>query len=88
MLGVAVTLEPKLWAVAAGLAICCTGVFIAQTAVNSSLGACARNHRALAVGLYASFYYLGGSAGASVPAWAWNAGGWKACVCSWPPKPT
>ncbi len=80
MVGVVVTLEPKLWAVATGLAICCSGVFIAQTAVNSSLGACAHNHRALAVGLYASFYYFGGSAGASLPAWAWSAGGWKACV--------
>jgi hypothetical protein len=80
MAGVAITLRPRLWAVAVGLSVCCTGVFVAQTAVSSSLGACAREHRALAVGLYASFYYLGGSAGASLPAWAWSAGGWKACV--------
>jgi predicted MFS family arabinose efflux permease len=78
--GITLTLAPHVLAVAAGLAICCTGVFIAQTAINSSLGQCAKHDRALAVGLYATFYYLGGSAGASVPALAWRAGGWTACV--------
>ena len=78
--GIALTLAPHVLAVAAGLAICCTGVFIAQTAISSSLGLCATHDRALAVGLYATFYYLGGSAGASLPALAWRAGGWTACV--------
>jgi MFS transporter, YNFM family, putative membrane transport protein len=78
--GIALTLVPRVLAVAAGLAICCTGVFVAQTAINSSLGLVAKHDRALAVGLYASFYYFGGSAGASVPAWAWRLGGWTACV--------
>jgi len=80
MAGIALTLAQHLLVVATGLAICCTGVFIAQTAINSSLGRCAKHDRALAVGLYASFYYFGGSAGASVPAWAWRMGGWPACV--------
>jgi MFS transporter, YNFM family, putative membrane transport protein len=80
MLGVLLTTEPHLWAVAAGLGICCSGVFIAQAAVSSSLGRCARGHRALAVGLYATFYYLGGSAGATLPAWAWKIHGWTGCV--------
>jgi predicted MFS family arabinose efflux permease len=78
--GVLLTLKPNLWAVATGLSVCCTGVFIAQSAVSSSIGACAQTHRALAVGLYASFYYLGGSVGATLPAWTWKAGGWAACV--------
>ena len=78
--GITLTLAQHVLAVAAGLAICCTGVFIAQTAISSSLGLCAKHDRALAVGLYATFYYLGGSAGASVPALAWRAGGWTACV--------
>jgi predicted MFS family arabinose efflux permease len=78
--GVLLTIEPQLWAVAAGLAICCSGVFIAQAAVSSSIGRCASDHRALAVGLYATFYYLGGSVGATLPAWAWSIGEWKACV--------
>jgi hypothetical protein len=78
--GVLLTTEPRLWAVALGLAICCTGVFIAQAAISSSLGHCTKQHRALAVGLYVTCYYLGGSAGATLPAWAWNMGGWPACV--------
>lgn len=78
--GVLLTTAPRLWAVCAGLAICCTGVFVAQAAINSSIGRCATEHRALAVGLYATFYYLGGSAGATLPAWAWSIGGWPACV--------
>jgi len=55
-------------------------VFIAQAAISSSIGRCASDHRALAVGLYATFYYVGGSAGATLPAWAWSMGGWPACV--------
>jgi len=78
--GIALTLVPNVLAVAMGLAICCTGVFVAQTAINSSLGQVAHHDRALAVGLYASFYYFGGSVGASLPSVAWRVGGWPACV--------
>jgi hypothetical protein len=55
-------------------------VFIAQAAISRSIGQCARENRALAVGLYATFYYLGGSVGATLPAYAWGLGGWPACV--------
>ena len=78
--GITLTLIPQVLVVATGLAICCTGVFIAQTAINSSLGLVAHHDRALAVGLYASFYYLGGSVGASLPSLAWQIGRWPACV--------
>jgi hypothetical protein len=27
-----------------------------------------------------TFYYIGGSAGAAVPGWFWNLGGWPVCV--------
>jgi MFS transporter, YNFM family, putative membrane transport protein len=80
MLGVLLTTVPHLWAVGAGLAICCSGVFIAQATISSSLGRCTDEHRALAVGLYVTFYYLGGCAGATLPAWAWSIGEWPACV--------
>ena len=80
MSGVLLTTERRLWAVALGLTICCTGVFIAQAAISSSIGRYAKDHRALAVGLYATFYYLGGSFGATLPAWAWGIAGWPACV--------
>ena len=78
--GLLLTLVPSLWAVIAGLAICSTGVFIAQAAVNSYIGIAAEHSRALAVGLYVMFYYAGGSAGATIPGWLWNLGGWPGCV--------
>jgi len=78
--GVALTFLPNLWAVGIGLAICCTGVFAAQTAGSGFVGVAAERHRALAVGLYATFYYLGGSAGAVLPGYFWDWGGWPACA--------
>jgi len=78
--GVALTFLPNLWAVGLGLAICSTGVFASQTAASGFVGIAAESHRAVAVGLYGSFYYLGGSAGAVVPGYFWNWGGWPACA--------
>ena len=34
----------------------------------------------LAVGLYSSAYYIGGSLGAALPSLFWDSGGWTACV--------
>jgi MFS transporter, YNFM family, putative membrane transport protein len=78
--GGAVTLIPHLWAVALGLAVTSSGVFIAQAAANSFIGLAARDDRALAVGLYATFYYLGGAVGGELPGYVWAFGGWPACV--------
>jgi predicted MFS family arabinose efflux permease len=78
--GVLLTLIPRLPVVAAGLAICCTGVFIAQASASSYIGQAAQGDRALAVGLYVTFYYAGGSAGGAIPGFLWQAGGWPACV--------
>jgi MFS family permease len=66
--------------VLAGLAVCCTGVFTAQTAASSFIGVAAKQNRALAVGLYVTFYYIGGSAGSTLPGWLWRAAGWPGCV--------
>jgi YNFM family putative membrane transporter len=78
--GVALTLAHNLWMVGLGLTICSTGVFAATTAANTFIGIAAREHRALAVGLYATFYYVGGSLGAAIPGYFWDWGGWPACV--------
>lgn len=78
--GVLLTLGPRLYMVIAGLAICCTGVFVAQASASSYIGVAARGNRALAVGLYVTFYYAGGSAGGALPGFLWQAGGWPACV--------
>lgn len=78
--GSLLTLAGTLWLVVAGLALVSSGVFIAQAAASSYVGAAATHDRGLAVGLYAMFYYAGGSAGGAVPALFWNSGGWPACV--------
>ena len=78
--GVGLTLIHSIWMVGLGLTICSSGVFAAQTASSSFVGLAAEHNRALAVGLYAAFYYVGGSAGAAIPAYFWSLGGWPACV--------
>lgn len=78
--GMLLTLLPNLWGVVAGLALCCTGVFVAQAATASYIGVAARHDKALAVGLYVTFYYLGGCAGGELPGLLWRFGGWTACV--------
>ena len=77
--GALLTLAPSLAAIVAGLALCATGVFVAQATTSSYIGAVTRRSRALAVGMYSTFYYAGGSAGAAAPAVLWNVGGWPAC---------
>jgi len=78
--GSLLTLGHVLIAVIAGLALVCSGVFAAQAAANSYIGIAAARDRGLAVGLYATFYYIGGTVGGSLPALVWNTGGWPACV--------
>jgi predicted MFS family arabinose efflux permease len=78
--GILLTLWPDTRVVMAGLALCCTGVFIGQSAASSYIGRVAKEARAAAVGLYVMFYYVGGTLGAAVPGLLWARGGWTACV--------
>jgi len=78
--GALLTLVPWLPAVVAGLALSATGVFIAQATTGSYIGAVTPSDRALAVGMYSTFYYAGGSTGGALPSMFWRAGGWTACV--------
>jgi MFS transporter, YNFM family, putative membrane transport protein len=78
--GALLTLLPSLVAIVAGLALCATGVFIAQATTSSFIGAVTTRDRGLAVGLYSACYYAGGSAGAALPALVWSRWGWSACV--------
>jgi MFS transporter, YNFM family, putative membrane transport protein len=78
--GALLTLAPSLPAIVAGLASCATGVFVAQATATSYIGAVTTQDRGVAVGLYSTFYYAGGSTGAALPSLFWNAGGWTACV--------
>ena len=74
------TLSPSILAILVGLTLASTGVFVAQTTTSSHIGAVTTEDRALAVGVYSTFYYTGGSLGAVAPAIVWQSGGWPACV--------
>ena len=78
--GALVALIPAVPAVVAGLALVATGVFISQATASSYIGAVTAQDRGLAVGLYAFFYYVGGSLGAALPGLFWESGGWPASV--------
>jgi predicted MFS family arabinose efflux permease len=81
MLGVLLTLAPSLAVVLLGLAMVCSGVFIAQTASQSFLRiATPPESRVTGAGLYMSCYYFGGTAAGVVPAIFWSIGKWPACV--------
>jgi MFS family permease len=78
MLGVLLTLPDWLPTIVVGLGAASCGVFVAQAAASSFVGARATAGRAGASGLYLTAYYLGGSVGAVAPAGLWEWGGWPA----------
>ena len=78
--GALLTLTEPLFLIVIGLALVGAGVFIAQATASSYIGVVTPTDRGLAVGLYSTGYYLGGSLGASLPSLFWDAGGWFACV--------
>jgi YNFM family putative membrane transporter len=74
-------LLPSVSAVVAGLALCSSGVFIAQAGAISYLRQAApAGARTSAAGLYLSCYYLGGTVAGILPGYVWRFGGWTACV--------
>jgi MFS transporter, YNFM family, putative membrane transport protein len=78
--GALLTLTPGLPFIFAGLALVGTGVFTAQATASSYIGSVTKDDRGLAVGLYSTCYYGGGSLGGALPALFWTVGGWVACV--------
>jgi predicted MFS family arabinose efflux permease len=78
--GALMTLVTSLPVIALGLSLFAAGVFFAQAASSSHVAHHAEHGRGLALGLYATCYYVGGSVGGAVPAAFWNRGGWPACV--------
>jgi predicted MFS family arabinose efflux permease len=80
ILGSLMTLASSLAVIIVGLSVFATGVFISQASATSHVGANAGGDRGLALGLYSTFYYLGGSAGGAIPALAWSRAGWPGCV--------
>ncbi len=80
IVGLALTMVLKLPVIIAGLALFSTGVFIFQAIGTVQTGVIAGRSRSSAAGLYVTFYYIGGSSGATVTGWMWAADGWRASV--------
>ena len=78
--GALLTLAPSLPGDRRGLALCATGVFIAQATASSYIGAVTTQRSRAGGRLYSTFYYAGGSVGAALPAALWSRGGWPGCV--------
>ncbi len=78
--GLLLTLVASLPIVIVGLAIFSSGMFVAQAAASVQTGAIAGRARSSAAGLYVTFYYLGGSLGATLTDWFWNWKKWPGCV--------
>lgn len=78
--GLLLTLATSLTLLIAGLAIFSSGIFVSQSAATVLMGQVAGKARSAAAGLYVTFYYAGGSAGAALTAWFWLKGGWPGCV--------
>lgn len=78
--GLLLTLAHSLAPVIGGLAIFSSGIFVSQSAATVLMGQVAGRARSAAAGLYVTFYYAGGSLGASLTAWFWLKDGWPACV--------
>lgn len=78
--GLLLTLVKSLPVVIVGLAIFSSGVFVAQAAAAVQTGAIAGRARSSAAGLYVAFYYLGGSAGATLTDVFWRWAAWPGCV--------
>lgn len=78
--GVALTLVPSLPAIVTGLAIASAGTFLSQSAATNFVAQNAAGARSATVGLYTTWYYIGGSAGAILPGVLWNVAGWPGVV--------
>ena len=80
VVGALLLLAPPVGIIIAGLATCAACGLLCQATSTSYVITIAKEGRSSAVGLYASIFYIGGSAGAFLTGFAWNAAGWTGCV--------
>ncbi|MFD5112770.1 MFS transporter [Streptomyces sp. NPDC058391] len=78
--GLLLSLSDTLAAVLLGLVLITAGFFAGHAVASSSVSRTAKTGRAQASALYQSAYYLGSSAGGTLGAVAFHAGGWEATV--------
>jgi predicted MFS family arabinose efflux permease len=80
IVGVLLLLAPPVAAIMAGLTLCAVCGMICQAVSTGYVATTAKEGRSSAVGLYATSYYVGGSAGALLTGLAWTYAGWNGCV--------
>jgi MFS transporter, YNFM family, putative membrane transport protein len=82
VVGALLMLTPPVTLILAGLTLCAVCGMLCQTVATGYVTMTAKEGRSSAVGLYASIYYIGGSAGAFFTGLAWAAAGWPGCVAT------
>jgi len=82
IVGALLMLAAPLAFILAGLTLCAVCGMVCQTVATGYVTMTAAEGRSSAVGLYASFYYIGGSAGAFLTGLAWTLAGWNGCVAT------
>ncbi len=80
--GALLMLAPPIVLILAGLTLCAVCGMMCQTVATGYVTMTAKEGRSSAVGLYASLYYIGGSAGAFFTGLAWDGGGWAGCIAT------
>jgi YNFM family putative membrane transporter len=82
MCGAPLLLAPPVWIIIVGLTVCATCGMLCQAVSTSYVITTAKEGRSSAAGLYASSFYIGGSAGAFLMGLVWHAAGWGGCVAA------
>jgi YNFM family putative membrane transporter len=80
IVGVFMLLAGPIAAILTGLTLCAVCGMLCQAISTGYVTMTAKEGRSSAVGLYATMYYVGGSAGAFLGGIAWTLGGWGGCV--------
>jgi predicted MFS family arabinose efflux permease len=80
VVGALLLLAPPVVVIVAGLTLCAICGMLCQTVSTGYVTMTAKEGRSSAVGLYASIYYIGGSAGAFLTGLAWTLAGWDGCI--------
>jgi MFS transporter, YNFM family, putative membrane transport protein len=80
--GALMLLAPPVWVIVIGLTLCATCGMLCQAVSTGYVITTAKEGRSSAAGLYASSFYIGGSAGAFLIGFVWHAAGWSGCVAA------
>jgi YNFM family putative membrane transporter len=80
IVGALLLLSPPVTLIIAGLTLCAVCGMLCQAVSTGYVTLTAKEGRSSAVGLYASTFYIGGSAGAFLAGIAWTQAGWTGCV--------